>query len=388
VKIYHLIENLDGTYGGPAKSIPYLVKGLEKLDVQGHILSIKHHENEINEVVNKNNLNWTSFSNGFIKDSYYSKSLKNYLINVARIERNIIFHSHNLWNFIPYISYKLSKNYQIPSVLSLRGSIEFNKLKKIIAWKIYQKRIFQASNAIHVTNEKDIINLKNLGISSPIAFIPNGGDLDEFKFMNNKNVSKKNLRLKEDKNYVLFLSRIHPEKGLKYLVHSWTKISNQYPNWDLLVVGPTFDEKYYKEIKDYIKRFDLNKRVHFKGMLRGNDKIDCYSASSLFVLPSYSENFGNVIMEALSAKLPVITTHGTPWQEIKKNDAGWYVKLDQINIDNALLQAFKCSKDELQKKGSNGFKLIQKYDYKYQSIKMKKIYNWILEDDIKPDFVY
>ena len=103
MKIYHLIENLDGTYGGPAKSIPYLVKGLEKLDVQGHILSIKHHENEINEVVNKNNLNWTSFSNGFIKDSYYSKSLKNYLINVARIERNIIFHSHNLWNFIPYI---------------------------------------------------------------------------------------------------------------------------------------------------------------------------------------------------------------------------------------------------------------------------------------------
>jgi glycosyltransferase involved in cell wall biosynthesis len=383
-----LIENLDGTYGGPAKSIPYLVKGLEKLDVQGHILSIKHHENEINEVVNKNNLNWTSFSNGLIKHSYYSKALKDYLINRIKIEKNIIFHSHNLWNFIPYISYRLTKKYQIPSVLSLRGSIEFNKLKKIIAWKVYQKKIFQASDAIHVTNEKDIINLKKLGISSPIAFIPNGGDLDEFKFMNTKNASKKNLGLEKEKNYVLFLSRIHPEKGLKYLVHSWTKISNRYPNWDLLVVGPTFDEKYYNEIKYYISKFNLNKRVHFKGMLRGNDKIDCYSASSLFVLPSHSENFGNVIMEAMSAKLPVITTYGTPWQEIEKNNAGWWVKLNQTNIDDALLQAFLSSEVELQKKGMNGFRLIQKYDFKYQSIKMKKVYNWILENDAKPDFVY
>ena len=383
-----MIENLDGTYGGPAKSIPYLVKGLEKLDVQGHILSIQHHENEINEVVDKNNLNWTTFPNGLINGTYYSNALKNYLIDVIKIERDIIFHSHNLWNFIPYISYRLSKKYRIPSVLSLRGSIELNKLKKIIAWKIYQKKFFQASNTIHVTNERDITNLKKLGISSPIALIPNGGDLDEFKLMNSKIVSKKNLGLEKDKNYVLFLSRIHPEKGLKFLVDSWTKISNRYPNWDLLVVGPTYDEKYYLEIKDYIKKFNLTKRVHFKGMLRGNDKIDCYGASSLFVLPSYSENFGNVIMEAMSAKLPVITTYGTPWQEIEKNNAGWWVKLNQTNIDNALLQAFLCSEIELQKKGMNGFKLIEKYDYKYQSIKMKKIYKWILENDIKPDFVY
>ena len=383
-----MIENLDGTYGGPAKSIPYLVKGLESLDIRGHILSIKHHENEINEIVNKNNLNWTSFSNRLIKDSYYSKALKNYLINVIKMEKNIIFHSHNLWNFIPYISYRLARKYQIPLVSSLRGSIEFNKLKKIIAWKIYQKKIFQASNTIHVTNEKDIINLKKLGISSPIAFIPNGGDLDEFKFMNTKNVSKKNLGLEIDKSYVLFLSRIHPEKGLKYLVNSWTKISNRYPNWDLLVVGPTFDEKYYKEIKFYIKKFNLENRVHFKGMLRGNDKIDCYSASSLFVLPSHSENFGNVIMEAMSAKLPVITTCGTPWQEIEKNNAGWWVKLNLTNIENALLEAFMCSEDELKKKGMNGFRLIQKYDYKYQCIKMKQVYNWILQNDNKPNFVY
>ena len=82
-----------------------------------------------------------------------------------------IFLSKNIST--PYISYKLSKNYQIPSVLSLRGSIQFNKLKKIIAWKIYQKRIFQASNAIHVTNEKNIINLKtqNIDVNFVIFFM-------------------------------------------------------------------------------------------------------------------------------------------------------------------------------------------------------------------------
>ena len=88
------------------------------------------------------------------------------------------------------------------------------------------------------------------------------------------------------------------------------------------------------------------------------------------------------------SKLPVITTQGTPWQEIEQHNAGWWVKLNQTQIDNTLQKALACKKVELQKKGINGYKLIQKYDSKSQSVKMKKLYDWIIGKATKPKFVY
>ena len=388
MKIYHLIENLDNSYGGPAKSIPYLVKELKKLNVWGHILSTKFHENETNEIINKYNLNWTSFSRNFPKRINYSRNLEKYLSKTIKIEKNILLHTHNLWNFIPYIAYVVSKKSQIPLILSLRGSIKLNKFRKVVAWNIFQKKIFQASNAVHVTNKKDISILRNLGITSPIAFIPNGVDIKEFKLMGDPYISKKNLGLENDKRYILFLSRVHREKGLHYLVNSWVKIAKKYSEWDLLIVGPKYDEKYFNSICAIINQSNLKHRVHFKDFLIGTDKIDCFNASSLFVLPSLGENFGNVIAEAMAAKLPVLTTHDTPWAEIEKFDAGWWIPLCQKNIDNALFEALACSKIELKKKGANGFQLVQNYDLKNQAKKMKKVYTWILDSKIKPDFIY
>ena len=393
MKIYHLLENLDDSYGGPAKSVPYLVKTLEELEIQGHMLSIKYNDNELNEVIKRYDLKWLSFQFKFIKKFRYSKVLKNYLVNVIKKEKNIILHTHNLWNYIPYVSFELAKKYNIPHIVSIRGSLYSwslaqNSLQKKIAWNLFQKKILNQSSCIHVTNISELKAVRSLGISSPIALVPNGINLDEFKIMNNKDVSKAKLGLKKDKNYILFLSRVHPKKGLEYLVDSWIKNSKKYHNWDLLIVGPINDYKYFNDLQNEINKYNLSNRVHFTGMLRGEKRIDCYSASSLFVLPSHTENFGIAIAEAMAAKLPVITTTGTPWEEIEEHDAGWWVELNLQNINTALLKALSCNEVELKKKGYNGFELIQKYDWKHQSIKMKKVYEWVLSNIKKPEFVF
>ena len=393
MKIYHLLENLDDSYGGPAKSVPYLVKNLEKQNIQGHMLSIKYKDNELNEVIERSNLKWSSFKYNLIKKFRYSRALKNYLINAIKKQKKIILHTHNIWNYIPYVSYELAKKYDIPYILSIRGalypwSLSQNSLLKKIAWKFFQKKILNKSSCVHVTNISEFNAVRNLGISSPIALVPNGINFDEFKDMNNKNTSKVNLGLKQDKNYILFLSRIHPKKGLEYLIQSWIKISKKFQNWNLLVVGPINDHKYFNELKNKLHKNNLSERVHFMGMLRGKKRIDCYGASSLFVLPSHTENFGIVIGEALAAKLPVITTKGTPWKEIEEYDAGWWVDLSVQNINIALEKALLCNENELKKKGLNGFQLIQKYDWINQSIKMKKVYKWVFSGEKKPKFVF
>ena len=270
----------------------------------------------------------------------------------------------------------------------MRGSIELNNFKKKIAWKFFQRNIFQNSNAIHVTNKKDISKLRSLEITTPIALIPNGIDLNQFKFTESKDKLKKKLGLSKDKKYILFLSRIHKGKGLMYLVNAWSKLANYFLDWDLLIVGPVDDTKYYNKILLCINKLNLTKRVYFTGMLTKNIKINYYRASDLFVLPSYSENFGMAIAEAMATKLPVITTKNTPWQEIDRYDAGWFVNLNQKQIDDSLKEALTCKRKELEKKGLNAYKLIQKYDAKFQAIKIKKVYDWMLGNGTKPDFIF
>ncbi len=385
--IYHLIENLDDTYGGPAKSVPYLAKSLEELDVKNTLLSIKYHENESNEVIKKSGLNWLSFSYDYVKKTRYSKALKACLLDVVKNEKDILLHTHNLWNYIPYLAFQKKKKYNIPLIATIRGSIFLDKIQKKLAWYLFQKKMLNSCNVIHVTKKNDVKELKNMGIESDIAYIPNGINLEEFEDMPTKNFSKKNLDL-EDRKYILFLGRVHPSKGLDYLVNSWIRLSSKYQNWNLLIVGPIYDEQYKNKILSKIKSFGLQERVHFKGMLKGEFKVDALNASDLFVLPSYSENFGMSIAEAMAAKLPVITTRGAPWQEIEEYDAGWWVELSQENIDNALAEALAGGEGKLKQKGLNGFELIQKYEWKYQAKKMKQVYEWVLGKEKRPEFVY
>ena len=90
----------------------------------------------------------------------------------------------------------------------------------------------------------------------------------------------------------------------------------------------------------------------------------------------------------MAAKLPVITTHGTPWKEIDTYGAGWWVELCQENINRALGEALSCSGEDLKQKGLNGHQLIKKYEWKYQATKMEELYKYLLNKGSKPKFIY
>ena len=379
MKIIHLIENLDDTYGGPAKSVPYLCKYLNDLGIETEILSIKYHENERNSIVEKYGLSWKSFKYDFIKKLRYSKNLKQYLENEVKKRDDIILHTHNLWNYIPYVASQISSKYNIPLVVAIRGSLypwslSQGKLQKQIAWRLFQEKMLQKSMIIHTTEKNELLAVKELGINTHTEIIPNGVEFSEFDNMRDKQTSKKILNLKQNKKYIFFISRLHPKKGLEFLINAWVKLATIYKDWDLLIVGPEYDKEYIENIKDVIKKENLEDRVVFTDMLEGEKRVAAFGASDLFVLPSHTENFGIAIAEAMVAQLPVVTTKGTPWQEIEENDAGWWVELTQENINKVLEEALSCSDEELKQKGLNGFELIQNYKWEYQAKRMKEVY--------------
>jgi len=214
--------------------------------------------------------------------------------------------------------------------------------------------------------------MRKLGFKNPVAIIPNGIDTTELS------------AIPEKDRTVLFLGRIHKKKGIEMLLNAWKRLNSKYPDWKLKIIGS--DKDYYgrEGYKDFLVNMVSSqniKGVVFSEPLFGEKKNKEYRNSSVFILPTYSENFGMTVIESLAQKTPAIVTHGAPWKDLETHNAGWWVPISEDAILNALDEALKAGKDELLRMGSNGFKLVEKA-YSWQSITkdMLNVYGWISGD--------
>ena len=202
--------------------------------------------------------------------------------------------------------------------------------KKKLAWRAYQKADLLAADAFHATSHQEGEEIRKLGFLQPIAIIPNGIVFPKQPI--------ENMRLSDrSSRSVLFLSRIHPKKGLLKLLNSW-KEANVPDNWKLVLAGPD-EGGHQREVQALARNLDIESQISFPGAVSDEEKWDLYFKSHVFVLPSFSENFGIVVAEALAAGLPVIATEGTPWQAINEKEAGWFVPHEVSSLAAAIRAA-------------------------------------------------
>ena len=123
----------------------------------------------------------------------------------------------------------------------------------------------------------------------------------------------------------------------------------------------------------------MNDYFKFLGPIDDQDKWKLYRSVDLFILPSYSENFGMVVAEALAAEIPVITTKGTPWRDLVDYNCGWWVEPSVPELVESLQEAFSLNGAELNKMGFDGRRLVER-NYSWSSIaeKMSEVYSWML----------
>jgi glycosyltransferase involved in cell wall biosynthesis len=186
---------------------------------------------------------------------------------------------------------------------------------------------------------------------------------------------------------LLFLARINRIKGLDMLLPAWRAIQNKFPNWQLQIIGPD-SNGYLQKIKQMAVELKLE-RVEFSGTLTGTDKLSAYQNAELFILPSYTENFGMSIAEALASGTPVITTKGTPWEILIEHNAGWWVDINVNALIECLEDALKLSHQDLQVMGYAGRQLmIDKYSWEHIGRMMHDTYNWVINGGTKPECIY
>lgn len=151
---------------------------------------------------------------------------------------------------------------------------------------------------------------------------------------------------------LMFLSRLHVKKGIEDLLDA----VHGLPDHVTLTLYGDGDPDYVDALKTRIVEMDLMQRVTFGGHVTGEAKRAAFENSDLFVLPTFSENFGIVVAEALAHGLPVITTTAAPWEEIANIGAGLWVEPGAQNIQDAIQ---KLAEQDLSAIGKRGRKLVE-----------------------------
>jgi len=189
-----------------------------------------------------------------------------------------ILHLHGMWdlmgNFL-LLKYKCSKRIVIVSPHGMLDpySLSISRVKKQVALFLYQKRNLNNCDVIHSTSEMESENIRKLGIVRPIALIPIG--------INTKEYPLKKFRNKEQKK-VLFLSRIHPIKGLDILIDLWASLdANTLSNWCLEIAG-SGEQSYLAALTAKVKEYNLQASITFIGEVSGPKKVETFHSSDIY----------------------------------------------------------------------------------------------------------
>jgi glycosyltransferase involved in cell wall biosynthesis len=358
MKVIHYIESIDKTGGGTTEYMRLLSKALKK-DISFSIATGFSTDPIVIDGVrikyfNTKTIRWFTLLQEFEK----------YLHD----ERPDIVHINGIWNPPNWGFQKMAQQQGIKVIISPHGMLEpwilaHNSWKKNIALFLYQKKALEQADLIHATASMEAKNIKDCGISSPIEIIPNGVDISDVKEIKSVYGTQK----------IVFISRIHPKKGIELLIKAWRNCNTT--GWILEIAG-NGDKNYIANLTE--SALDLN-NLQFVGSKYGNAKWEFIRSADVMVLPTHSENFGIVIAKSLAMGVPVITTQGTPWSDLEKYNCGWWINLSVANLEIIIKKIIITDRTKLKNMGIRGRNLIlDKYEITEISKLFLNLYKTIL----------
>ena len=321
MRICLVTENYDPNYGGQFTAIQNVINICKSINIKYFIIHKKsrHYKNQssLEKNINKSDIihlfgGWTFF---------YLKIQK----TASKFKKKIIIHPMGLFD---------------------PQSFKQKKIKKEIAWKLYQKKMLLDADLIHCGSYLEEQNLKKLNNKFKTIVLPFSIDQADLKKKFSKNIHRR----------CIFFSRLHNQKGLDKLLKAWKIVADK--NWKLDIVG-FGDNKFYK------KKFKLNQYKNikfFKPVTIKQKKFKLFDNYDFFALPSISESFGLAILESLGRRVPVLTTNKTPWIDIQKKNSGWIINDSFVELKLVLYEIFNTSKKDFLLKKRNTIKVARNYE--------------------------
>lgn len=301
-----------------------------------------------------------------------------------------VVHQHGIWT-AKSIGTTAMVGRGAVSVITPHGSLQQKALetsswKKKIVSRLYERKNIEVASGIHAVADAEIDGIRRFGITKPIAIIPNGIHRSWLDSTGDGLRFRKKHNIDPGIHILLYLSRITPIKGIPMLLDSLRQLD--YSKKWVVVLAGSDEFNYTLEIKKIALSLNLDNIV-FTGALFGQDKRDAFAASSFFILPSYSEGSPIVVLEALAASVPVLTTKASSWSELNSYNCGYWTDISSEGITTGLRSVFNLDDSALKEMGSRGRSLVESKYLWENSAKMSiEFYGWLLgEVSAKPSFV-
>lgn len=297
---------------------------------------------------------------------------KNFIISfsllkdfISLIKESDVIYFSGVWNFQVLLGSILCLIFKRKYIVGITGVLYAetlnikSKFLKYIYLFLLKDLIFNKLCTIRFTTEDEKRNIAPwLKLKSDSVVIPNAFSMQEVNHPPKKGLFKEKFNISKDKKIILFLGRINKKKGLDLLVESFSLLSKDHEDLILAIVGPDSDG-YKNDICKMIKNYNLEKKVLFTGLLEGVDKITAFIDSEMFVLSSYSENFGVSVVEAMSCGAPVVISNKVGiYKDVEEYDAGIVTDLNTENIYNGM-KTYLIDEETKSLHIKNAYKLIK-----------------------------
>ncbi|HEX2826085.1 MAG TPA: glycosyltransferase [Burkholderiales bacterium] len=381
----HTVGGLYERFGGPSRTVPSLCNALARrgttvnlvsqtfdgVPVSGHLLDpeVRLALTDTRDHAGSGILSWRKFAA--------------LLGQVAADSKPELIHDHGAWAGNNHSAAVVARRVHVPLVSSPRGmlmrwALSHRRYRKKIALLLYQRADLDSVACFIVTSADEGEDLRRLGLRQPIAIVPNGvSGAPELA------LREPRARSAGGERVALFLSRLHPGKGAQDLIAAWAAL--RPPGWKLQIAGPD-EDGYGAHLSSLITEHGLTECCSLTGPVDEHDKWGVYAAADLFVLPTYSENFGVTVAEALMAGLPVITTTGAPWECLRTHDCGWWVQPGVPSIQRALQEALATPDAVRHAMGARGKDYVMKtLSWDKVAHDTQRCYEWLLGRGPRPD---
>ena len=204
--------------------------------------------------------------------------------------------------------------------------LQFRAAKKKLYISLVEKPVMKRATTLIALTEAERAGYRALGITTPCAIVPNGVAIPADRPGAARNVRQR-YGIDDDAEVVLFLGRLHPVKGAEKLIDVFVHIAAQHPRAVLVMAGPdewSLEEQWRARANE----LGVAGRIHFPGMITGDDKADMLARADLFVLPSTGEGFSNAVLEAMASGTAVMLSPHCNFPEVAAAGAGVIVEND------------------------------------------------------------
>lgn len=280
----------------------------------------------------------------------------------SNMDRFDVVHVHAVWNFPSWWAMRCAYRSKVPYVVGPQGSFDpwalrQNRFGKRLYGAITEVPYFRRASRMQALTAKEAEQIRAFGIDIRTEIIPNG--IDGRLLERTPRPEPVRFGFTEGTRTLLFLSRIHPKKGLDMLIDAVARIRQRIPALRIVIAGDDAGSGYLQVMRDRCEQAGVQDIISFIGEVQGSEKLETLSACDGFILPSYSEGLPVAAIEAMGMGLPVITTDQCNVPEIAENDAGFVVGATTSEIANAIVELFAAPEVRRRAVGANARRLVR-----------------------------